>query len=53
MKLKNPEQLHEISPHIETSRTSRKIMQDVVIALMPAFLVYYQSIYGKKLGKKS
>lgn len=46
MKLKNPEQLHEISPHIETSRTSRKIMQDVVIALMPAFLgsIYFFGI---------
>lgn len=46
MKLKNPEQLHEISPHIETNRTSRKIMQDVVIALMPAFLgsIYFFGI---------
>lgn len=46
MKLKNPAQLHEISPHIETSRTSKEIMQDVVIALIPAFLgsIYFFGI---------
>ena len=46
MKLKRPEQLHEISPHIETSRSSKEIMQDVVIALIPAFLgsIYFFGI---------
>lgn len=38
MKLKNAEQLHDINPHIRTVRTTKQIMQDVVIALIPAFL---------------
>ncbi|NLJ97241.1 MAG: RnfABCDGE type electron transport complex subunit D [Clostridiales bacterium] len=46
MKLKLAEQLHDISPHIETNRNTKAIMQDVVLALMPAFLgsIYFFGI---------
>ena len=46
MKLKLAEQLHDISPHIETNRNTKTIMQDVIIAMMPAFIgsIYFFGI---------
>jgi len=46
MKLKSTEQLHGVSPHIKMDRTTKEIMQDVVIALTPAFLgsIYFFGI---------
>ena len=38
MKLKVGKELHEVSPHIEINRSTKVIMQDVVIAMMPALL---------------
>lgn len=38
MKLKEAEQLHDISPHLRTPRKTQHIMLDVVIALTPAFI---------------
>lgn len=38
MKLKVADQLHEVSPHIVMDRSTKEIMQDVVIALVPALL---------------
>jgi electron transport complex protein RnfD len=38
MKLKSGKQLHHVSPHIVKNWSTKEIMQDVVIALMPAFL---------------
>lgn len=38
MKLKVAEQLHEVGPHISMDRSTKEIMQDVVIALIPAFI---------------
>lgn len=42
MKLKEAEKLHDISPHLRISRTTKEIMQDVCIALLPAV---FGSIY--------
>jgi len=46
MKLKVADQLHDVSPHIVMDRSTKEIMQDVVIALIPAFLgsVYFFGI---------
>lgn len=46
MKLKVGKQLHEVSPHITMDRTTKEIMQDVVIALIPALLgsIYFFGI---------
>lgn len=46
MKLKVAEQLHDVSPHLEINKSSKQIMQDVVIALIPAFLgsIYFFGI---------
>ena len=38
MKLKEAEQLHDISPYLRTARKTRNIILDVVIALTPAFI---------------
>ena len=38
MKLKEAEQLHDLSPHIRSRIKTKIIMQDVLIALTPAFL---------------
>ncbi|TAH69497.1 MAG: RnfABCDGE type electron transport complex subunit D [Anaerolineaceae bacterium] len=38
MKLKVGNDLHEVSPHIEINRSTKVIMQDVVIAMIPALL---------------
>ncbi len=38
MKLKEAEQLHDLSPHMRTTIKTNTIMQDVLIALTPAFL---------------
>ena len=35
---KATELMHGIRPHIRTTRTTREIMSDVVIALTPAFI---------------
>ena len=42
MKVKEGKQLHDLSPHMRTTMNTRKIMQDVLIALTPALLA---SIY--------
>lgn len=46
MKLKVGKELHEVGPHIEINRTSKVIMQDVVIAMIPALLgsIYFFGI---------
>lgn len=46
MKLKVAEQMHDVGPHISMDRSTKEIMQDVVIALVPAFLgsVYFFGI---------
>lgn len=46
MKLLTGEQLHGVGPHITMDRSTKQIMQDVVIALVPAFLgsVYFFGI---------
>jgi len=46
MKLKVADQLHDVGPHIRMNRTTKEIMQDVVIALIPAFLgsIYFFGI---------
>lgn len=46
MKLKFVERLHGVSPHITMDRSTKEIMQDVVIALTPAFLgsIYFFGI---------
>jgi electron transport complex protein RnfD len=43
MKLRVGNELHEVGPHIEINRSSKVIMQDVVIAMIPALLgsVYF------------
>lgn len=43
MKLKVGNELHEVGPHIHMNRSTRVIMQDVVIAMTPALLgsVYF------------
>ncbi|NLK75132.1 MAG: RnfABCDGE type electron transport complex subunit D [Clostridiales bacterium] len=38
MILKKAEELHDLSPHMRASITTREIMVDVTIALLPAFL---------------
>ena len=38
MKLKVGNELHEVGPHIHSNRSTRVIMQDVVIAMIPACL---------------
>lgn len=38
MKLKKGNELHEVSPHIKINRSTKVIMQDVVIAMIPALL---------------
>jgi len=38
MKLRVGKQLHEVSPHIVMNRSTKEIMQDVVIAMVPALL---------------
>ncbi len=46
MKLRVGKELHEVSPHIEINRTTKVIMQDVIIAMIPALLgsIYFFGI---------
>ncbi|NLY48059.1 MAG: RnfABCDGE type electron transport complex subunit D [Clostridiales bacterium] len=46
MKLKTGKELHEVSPHIVDDRSTKVIMQDVVIAMIPALLgaIYFFGI---------
>lgn len=46
MKLKVAKELHDVSPHIVMNRSTKKIMQDVVIAMIPALLggIYFFGI---------
>lgn len=46
MKLKVADELHDVSPHITMNRSTKEIMQDVVIALIPALLgsIYFFGI---------
>lgn len=46
MRLKVDNELHEVSPHIKMNRSTKEIMQDVVIALIPALLgaIYFFGI---------
>lgn len=46
MKLKVAKELHEVSPHIVMARSTKEIMQDVILALTPAFLgsIYFFGI---------
>ncbi|NLP16596.1 MAG: RnfABCDGE type electron transport complex subunit D [Clostridiales bacterium] len=46
MKLKVAEQLHDVSPHITMNRSTKEIMQDVVLAMLPALLggIYFFGI---------
>ncbi len=46
MKLKIAEKLHEVSPHIVIKRTTKDIMQDVALALVPALIgsIYFFGI---------
>ena len=46
MKLKVGKELHEVSPHIVMNRSTKEIMQDVVLSLVPALLgaIYFFGI---------
>ncbi len=46
LKLKTAEQLHEVSPHIVKNISTKVIMQDVVLAMLPALLgsIYFFGI---------
>ena len=46
MRLKVGRELHEVSPHIEMKRSTKEIMQDAVIAMIPALLgsIYFYGI---------
>lgn len=46
MKLKVDNELHEVSPHIVMNRSTKVIMQDMVLAMTPAFLgsIYFFGI---------
>lgn len=46
MKLKTGNELHEVSPHIMINRSTKVIMQDVVLAMIPALLgsIYFFGI---------